>query len=118
MIKEYKSVSVLFFRLNIGKSSRYIKFEPLSTGGGVYLTSVEEEQKALEAHPFYGDLYTLRHKDKTVELPKVIIPIAGISKCADARAYLKEKGVQTPLISKVDIIEAAKVLGIEFTDLV
>lgn len=116
-MKIYISHTVLSFNLNVGEGVRRIRFNPLSTGGGEFTSNDKEEQEALESHPFYGSMYKILQENCDIPSDIELVDIAGISKCADAKEYLKSKGVTATLKSKADIIEAAKAIGINFTEL-
>lgn len=133
MIKHYSSDSQIALNivLNNGKST-HITFIPLSSGGSVYSTSVEEIQNALEKHYRFGDLFvlnhsendTLPHTEKVSSKKRPIseennLQVVSVNDLGEAKDFLAETfGVsRTSLKSQKSIIEIAKANGIEFDGL-
>ena len=134
MIKHYSSDShvCLNVLLKSGKNM-HISFTPLSTGGSIYSTDVEEVQNGLEAHYRFGSLFSLSGgensrtastEDKSQgsgeEKPKQgNLQKSTVSDVGEAKDYLADTfGVsRTSLKNQKSIIAAAQANGIVFEGL-
>ena len=119
MIKRYKCGNEISFNVTVGGQRRHIVFDTFSRGGSEYTSVDEKEQSAIESMPFFGTLIRLISEDD--EFPGEEVPAApaltvvpGIMNCADAKIWLREKGVISDLRSKAQIKSAAAELGVEF----
>ena len=108
---------------------RHIRFDTLSTGGSTFSTDDPALIEALERLPFYGSLFR-READPEVAValppepigdldadPTTIAGAENVTSFAEARAYLKEMGVQGKLMSKAEVAVAAREHGVEFPNL-
>ncbi|MEG1729362.1 MAG: hypothetical protein RR280_07465 [Bacteroidaceae bacterium] len=124
-MKTYYSKNDLSFNLRLNKGSKHIVFNPLSTGGGIYSTSDEEEIEALENSSLFNQFYSLieQGNDSTEnELQKKVISkemekIEHITNAADAKIFLIERGYNGDKKSKEALKEGARNMGFEFPNL-
>ena len=119
MIKRYKCGNEISFNVNAGGKRRHIVFDTFSRGGSEYISYDETEQKAIESMPFFGAMIRLVGEDDEVvneAVPEPVVPdmIPEIINCADAKLWLREKGVVCDLRSKAQIKAAAAELGVKF----
>ena len=119
MIKRYKCSNEISFNVNVGGKRRHIVFDTFSRGGSEYISGDEKEQKAIESMPFFGTLIRLVEEDEDVVNEMVAEPdhlevISEIINCADAKLWLRERGVISDLRSKAQIKAAAAELGVKF----
>lgn len=129
MVKHYTSDSHISINvvLKSGKSC-HISFIPLSSGGSVFSTSIEDVQKALEKHYRYGSLFVLsgeeREDESAVKVTESSVSeskgiVVHVSDFGEAKDYLADKhGVsRTSLKSQKSILDAAATLGVMFEGL-
>lgn len=118
MIKRYKCGNEISFNVTVGGKRRHIVFDTFSRGGSEYISSDENEQKAIESMSFYGTMIRLAPEEDTAyrdaQEPLVLDVVPGITNCADAKIWLREKGVVSELRSKIQIKTAAAKLGVRF----
>ena len=124
-MKAFKASTLLSFSVTLSDGSRVrIEFNPLTEGGTVFYTDDEELVKALERHPYFGELF---EKDDTqeevsteesTEPENVSIPSGGSTPLSfaneeDAKEYIANKyGVsRTRLKTRASIERAAVELG-------
>ena len=119
MIKKYIAKSDI--SLSVGKM--HVSFRPLTDGGSVFYTDNESLQKALEAHPKYGKLFSEAPveaapvvKPKKVEAKPTGPKQVMVTCLEDAKEYLVEtyELSRTKLRSRQSIVDAAAAKGIEF----
>ena len=106
----------------INGKRRHIVFDTFSRGGSEYSTDDEDEQKAIESKPFFG---TICYEIEETE-PEIIQgnedsntyseEVSGITNCADAKAFLIERGATGDFKTKAEIKKAAEEAGIKFVD--
>ena len=124
-MKAFKASTLLSFSVTLSDGSRVrIEFNPLTEGGTVFYTGDEELVKALERHPYFGELF---EKDDTpeevstevsIEPENVSMPSGGSTPLSfaneeDAKEYIANKyGVsRTRLKTRASIERAAVELG-------
>lgn len=124
-MKAFKASTLLSFGVTLSDRSRVrIEFNPLTEGGTVFYTDDSELVKALERHPYFGELF---EKDDTpegvssevsTEPENVSIPSGGSTPLSfaneeDAKEYIANKyGVsRTRLKTRASIERAAVELG-------
>lgn len=130
MKKRYKAKSDVSINVALPSGKNlHIAFSPITNGGSVYYTDVEEVQKGLEAHSKFGKLFRVdesfdenAEKVKKVE-PKPIIT-TGVKKIVisdpdAAKAYLSEKfGISRTKMKTIKAIkDEAMAHNIEFEGL-
>ena len=120
-MKIYKSNSELSFNITVDGKRRRIVFDPHSSGGSQYASGDEKEQELIEKLPHFGSIFWVfdNHTEKQGEEPAktVLEDVSDITNCADAKLFLKSKGITDGLRSKAQIKEAANSIGINFIDL-
>lgn len=137
MTKKYVSDSDISFNLSIGGKRFHVSFDPQYKGGSVYLATSEDVQKALEKHSDFGVMFRLSG-DEPIDLSEIDVqddqsdkprldadgnPITSeqieeVTTCAEAKEFLKERGIaSSKLPNKAAIFEAAKDMNIEFVNL-
>lgn len=137
MTKKYISDSDISFNLKIDGKRLHISFDPQYKGGSVYLAEAKEVQTAMEKHPDFGVLFRLS-EDESVDLSEIDMSnsnsdepkldadgnpilseqIEEVTTCAEAKEFLKERGVPVSKIqNKAAILEVAKSMNIEFINL-
>jgi hypothetical protein len=130
MKKRYKAKSDVSINVSLPSGKNlHIAFSPITNGGSVYYTDVEDVQKGLEAHSKFGKLFRLdesfdenAEKTKKIE-PKPIIT-TGVKKIVisdpdAAKTYLSEEfGISRTKMKTIKAIkDEAMAHNIEFEGL-
>ncbi|MFI3239848.1 MAG: hypothetical protein R3Y22_04590 [Bacteroidales bacterium] len=120
MIKKYYCANELSFNIKVNGRKKHIIFNPLSAGGAVYITDNLQEQISIEKVTGFGSLFKLiecSEESESIENMSVVIDIPEIENCADAKIWLRERGVKGSLNSRIAINQAALSLGYSFSNL-
>lgn len=130
MKKRYKAKSDVSINVALPSGKNlHIAFSPITNGGSVYYTDVEDVQKGLEAHSKFGKLFRLDESfDENAEKAKKIEPkpiiTTGVKKIVisdpdAAKTYLSEKfGISRTKMKTIKAIkDEAMAHNIEFEGL-
>ena len=126
MIKYYRSKSCVSISVVFENGSRkHIAFEAKTGGGSTYTTDNEDEQKAIESHPYFNKMFRefvppivveSKMKASAPVKKKVDFTSVTVSDIVEAKNYIADRfGVsRTKLKSKKSILEAAAAYKIRF----
>lgn len=124
MMKRYTSSSDISINVRKEGKNVHISFDAITGGGSQFYTDDESLQKAIESHPRYGELFTL--KDEPVKVPEPVVEqpeqddsTVKVGSLADAKDYLVRNFdiPRSNLKTKQRILEAAQTVGITFEGL-
>lgn len=124
MMKRYTSSSDISINVRKEGKNVHISFDAITGGGSQFYTDDESLQKAIESHPRYGELFTLKDEPVQVQEPVVEQPekddsTVKVGSLADAKDYLVRNFdiPRSNLKTKQRILEAAQTVGITFEGL-
>lgn len=123
-MKRYTSSSDISINVRKEGKNVHISFDSTTGGGSQFYTDDESLQKAIESHPRYGELFTL--KDEPVQVQEPVVEQSEqddskvkVGSLADAKDYLVRNFdiPRSNLKTKQRILEAAQTVGITFEGL-
>lgn len=134
MLKIYRASSDVCFNIGYKRGFKRVSFHGKSTGGSVYYTRDEDEQRGIEAHPWFGGLIRLeetvdeakeaaeekrRTEAKAKKAKEESRIVKEVSSLAEAKDYLADKtGVsRTKMRDKASILQIAAEHNIELKGL-
>lgn len=134
MLKIYRASTDVCFSINYHRGFKRVSFHGKSTGGSVYYTRDEDEQKGIEEHAWFGGLIKLEEtvdEAKAAEEQKKAAAqkakkqkedskiVKDVSSLAEAKDWLADKtGVsRTKMRDKASILQIAQEHNIELRGL-